>query len=75
MRKGYLKYEEMRKYLVIHEETISHMTLHLTPSEFLINEENFLFLFNSVWHVNFGRISKEGRKRGSFHIQTINFKK
>jgi hypothetical protein len=26
MRKGFIIYEEMRKYLTIHEEAVSHMT-------------------------------------------------
>jgi hypothetical protein len=37
MRKGFLIYEEMRKYLTIYEEVVSltYMTLHPIPSEFL----------------------------------------
>jgi hypothetical protein len=36
MRKGFLIYEEMRKYLVIYAEIVSHihMTLHPFPSGF-----------------------------------------
>jgi hypothetical protein len=36
MRKVFLIYEEMRKYLTIYEEAVSHtyMTLHPIPSEF-----------------------------------------
>ncbi len=42
MRKDFLTYEEMRKYLIIHEEVIGHilyiyytcMTLQPIPSEF-----------------------------------------
>jgi hypothetical protein len=34
IRKGFLKYEEMRKYLTISEEAVSHMTLQLLHSEF-----------------------------------------
>ncbi len=34
MKKGFLKYEEMRKYLVIYEEAVSHMTLQTLPSGF-----------------------------------------
>jgi hypothetical protein len=29
MRKGFLIYEEVRKYLVIYEEAVSHITLQL----------------------------------------------
>ncbi len=32
MRKGFLIYEEMLKYLAIYEEGESHMTLHPNPS-------------------------------------------
>jgi hypothetical protein len=38
MRKGFLKYGEMHKYLVIYWEAIS-------PPNFLIYEENFVFFF------------------------------
>jgi hypothetical protein len=31
MRKGFLKYEEMHKYLVIYEEAISHIGVTLQP--------------------------------------------
>jgi histidinol phosphatase-like enzyme len=36
MRKDFLIYEKMRKYLTIYEEAVSHMyiTLHPIPSEF-----------------------------------------
>ncbi len=34
MRKGFLIYEEMRKYLTIYVEAVSHMTLQLLHSEF-----------------------------------------
>jgi hypothetical protein len=35
MRKGFLIYEEMRKYLTIYEEAVGHnMTLQPIPSEF-----------------------------------------
>ncbi len=44
MRKGFLIYEEMRKYLVIiYEEAVSHIWLCLL--DFLISEENFVFFF------------------------------
>jgi hypothetical protein len=42
MRKGFLIHEEMRQYLVIYEEAVSHIM------DFLIQEENFVFIFNSV---------------------------
>jgi hypothetical protein len=44
MRKDFLLYEEMRKYLVISEEAVSHIRL----LNFLIYEENCLIFFNSV---------------------------
>jgi hypothetical protein len=44
MRMGFLLiYEEMRKYLVIHVEAVSHVCLGNRPFlKFLIYEENFL---------------------------------
>ncbi len=45
MRKGFLIYEEMRNYLTICEEAVSHSYMTLQP--ILLNfpryEENFLF--------------------------------
>ncbi len=52
MRKGFLIYEEMRKYLVIYEEAGSHMTLQPFPSEFPYIWEFFsLFylVYLSLW--------------------------
>jgi hypothetical protein len=43
MRKGFLIYEEMLKYLVIFEETLHPITFN-----FLIYEEDFIFFFISV---------------------------
>jgi hypothetical protein len=51
MRKGFLNYEEMRKYLVIFEEPVSHTVYDFAtapPSEFLIYEDNLFFFFISV---------------------------
>jgi hypothetical protein len=48
IRKGFLIYEEMRKYLVIiYEEAVSHIWLCTRRSllDFLIYEENFVFIF------------------------------
>jgi hypothetical protein len=48
MRKGFIIYEEMRKYLVIYEEAVSHIRLcNCSLQNFLIYEEN-LFTFLSV---------------------------
>jgi hypothetical protein len=48
-RKGFLKYEEMCKYLVLYEEAVSHigMTLQPLPSEFpyTVYEENLIKFF------------------------------
>jgi hypothetical protein len=57
MRKGFLIYEEMRKYFPIWEEAVSHMTLQLLHSEFPYIWEKFDFLF---YQCKEG--SKEGRK-------------
>ncbi len=47
MMKGFLIYEEMRKYLVIYEEAISHIWLcNRSLRDFLTYEENFVFLIN-----------------------------
>ncbi len=52
MRKGFLIYEEIRKYLVIYEEAVSHTsrTLHSIPSKvpYLWGKCSFLFL--TVWN-------------------------
>ncbi len=47
MRKGFLIYEEMRKYFPIYEEAVCHtyMTLQLLHSEFPYIRGNFYFLF------------------------------
>jgi hypothetical protein len=46
MRKGFLIYAEMRKYLVIYEEAVSHNRLGSSSIlELLIYEENFVFFF------------------------------
>jgi hypothetical protein len=43
LRKGLLIYEEMRKYLVINEEAVSHILLcNCSILDFLIYEENFV---------------------------------
>jgi hypothetical protein len=49
MRKGFLIYEEMRKYLVIYEEAVSHIWLcNRSLLDFLIYEDIFSFFFISV---------------------------
>ncbi len=49
MRKGFLIYEEMSKYLVIFEEAISHIGLcNRSSLDFLINEDNLIFFFISA---------------------------
>ncbi len=51
MRKGFLIYEEMRKYITIYEEGISHRWLcNRSLLSFLIYDENFIFFFISVWY-------------------------
>jgi hypothetical protein len=57
MRKGFLMYEEMRKYLAIYEEAVSHTRLcNCSILIFLISEENLNFLFLSVNWIKRGRI-------------------
>jgi hypothetical protein len=49
MKKGFLIFEEMRKYLVIYEEAVGNIRLcNRSLLDFLIYEENFVFFFNSV---------------------------
>ncbi len=49
MRKGFLIYEEMRKYVPMYEEAVSHIWLcNCSILNFLIYEGNFLFFFISV---------------------------
>jgi hypothetical protein len=49
MRKGFLIYEEMCKYLVIFEEDVSPICLcSCSRLEFLIYDENFVFFLISV---------------------------
>ena len=49
MRKGFLMYEEKRKYLVIYEKAvIVTYDCATAPSDFLIREENLVFFFISV---------------------------
>ncbi len=48
-RKGFLIYDEMRKYFPIYEEAVSHIWLcNCSTLNFLINEENFILFFISV---------------------------
>ncbi len=54
MRKGFLKYEEICKYLVIYEEAVSHIGLcNRSLLDFPIYEENFVFFFISVVYVDY----------------------
>ncbi len=50
MRKDFLIYEEMLKYLVLYDEAVSHIWLcNCSLLIFLIYEENFLFYFISEY--------------------------
>ncbi len=49
MRKGFLMYEEMRKYFPIYEEAVSHMwQTNCSILNFRTYEENFIFFFISA---------------------------
>ncbi len=51
MRKGFLIYEERRKYFPIYEEAVCHIWLcNCSILNFLINEEKLIFFFISVAH-------------------------
>ncbi len=53
MRKGFLIYEEMRKYFPIYEEAVSHIWLcNCFTLNFLIYEENLIFFCTSVLQEN-----------------------
>ncbi len=57
MRKGFLINEEMRKYLVIYEEAVSHIWLcNRSLLDCLIYEENFVFFFISVGSSAVGKL-------------------
>jgi hypothetical protein len=46
MRKGFLRYEEIRKYFLIYEEAVRRIGLcKCSILNFLIYEENFFFFF------------------------------
>ncbi len=60
MRKGFLKYKEMRKYFPMYEEAVSHIWLcNCSILNFLIYEENFIFFFISVQRYTFFLADKE----------------
>jgi hypothetical protein len=48
MRKGFLIYEEMLKYLVIYEEAVSHTIYDFATAPVLIYEKNLIY-FLSVY--------------------------
>jgi hypothetical protein len=49
MRKGFRIYEEMRKYLTIYEEAVSHIRLcNCSILNFLIYEENCFSFLSAV---------------------------
>jgi hypothetical protein len=49
MRKGFLIFEQMRKYLVTYEEAVSHIRLcNCSLMKFLIYEENCIFFLISM---------------------------
>jgi hypothetical protein len=70
MRKAFLIYEEMLKYLVIYEEAFSHCNRSLL--DFLTYEENIVFFFISVGAKHYrgglgGRRGKDNRKQNTVH--------
>ncbi len=76
IRKGLQIYEEMRKYLVIYEEAVSHKWLcNCSRMNFLIYEENFIFFFISMvnklthfcwvgWPAGLGQVYLQQYSRG-----------
>ncbi len=58
MRKGLLVHEEMRKYLVIYEEVVSHIWLcNWSLLDFFIFEENYFLFYQCDFRQNFARVS------------------
>jgi hypothetical protein len=57
--KGFLIYEEMRKYFPIYEEAASHMSLQLLHSEFPYIRGNLIFFFVSVGNGGGGKFKNE----------------
>ncbi len=58
MRKGFLKYEKMRKYFPIYEEAVSHLWLcNCSILNFLMYEENLIFFFfiSACWAFIFAK--------------------
>ncbi len=63
MRKGFLIYQEMRKYLTMYEEAGCHIWLcNRSHLNFLIYEENFIFYFIGVVGV-LRRVAESGMSR------------
>ncbi len=60
MRKSFpsIQYEEMRKYLTIYEEAVSHMWLCNRSLLNLLYMRKIQFSFLSVWHSFFNRMSE-----------------
>jgi hypothetical protein len=71
MRKGFLICEEMRKYLTVYEEAVSHIWLcNCSILNFFIFEENLIFFLISVpnfvargngWFILWWKLQKECR--------------
>jgi hypothetical protein len=69
MRKNFLIYEKMRKYLVIYEGTVCHIGLYIRSLlDFLIYEENFVFFFVSA-HYRHSEFHLRTRFHGGLHSQ------
>ena len=53
MRKGFLINEEMRKYIPIYEDAVSHMGIcNCSILNFLIYEENLIFFISALYRSN-----------------------
>jgi hypothetical protein len=76
MRKSFLIYEEMRKYLVIYVEAISHIRLcNCSRLNFLIYEENFIFFLTVLPPLLFSFLflvkTNQKASRSPLHIQEL----
>jgi hypothetical protein len=66
MRKGFLIYEEMRKYLTIYEEAVSHILYDFATDPFCILMRKTLIYYLSVWkegHTRAGTVKGLGEGR------------
>ncbi len=76
MRKGFLKYEEMRKYLTIYEKAVSHIWLcNWSLLNFLIYEDNLILVFISVEYHNVCFLVRIGTPSPQIYCRRLDWRK